>query len=67
MLRKIGFVTLTVILAAPMVCLAAGPQAFLTESVYEFAPVVEGTKVEHAFVIQNHGDAPLLILDLKSG
>jgi len=60
------------ILSAPLLCLAAdaraaGPQAFLAESVHEFAPVVEGAKVEHDFIIQNRGDAPLVILDLKSG
>lgn len=60
------------IFSVPLYCVAAdapaaGPQAFLAESVHEFAPVVEGTKVEHDFVIQNRGDAPLVILDLKSG
>lgn len=60
------------IFSAPLLCPAAdapaaGPQAFLVESVHEFAPVVEGAKVEHDFVIQNRGDAPLVILDLKSG
>lgn len=60
MLRKIGFATLMVILAAFMVCLAAGPQAFLTESVYEFAPVVEGTKVR-----TDHRD-PILVVDAAS-
>lgn len=43
------------------------PEAFLPESVFEFKPVVEGTEVAHAFAIYNRGDAPLKILDIKSG
>jgi hypothetical protein len=46
---------------------AAGPEAFLPESVYEFAPVVEGTAVTHEFILHNRGDAPLKILKLDSG
>ena len=72
MLKKLSFAVLLLIFPTAMVCLAAdkppaGPQAFLPESVYEFTPVLEGTTVEHDFVIQNHGDAPLEILDLKAG
>lgn len=46
---------------------AAGPQAFLPESIYEFTPVVEGTAVAHEFILHNRGDAPLKILKLDSG
>jgi hypothetical protein len=72
LVKKILFARLFLMFTIPIVCLGAdtstaGPQAFLAESVYEFAPLVEGTTVEHDFVIQNHGDAPLLILGLKSG
>lgn len=60
------------IFCPPFLCSAADtpagwPQALLPESIHEFAPVVEGTMVEHNFVIQNHGDAPLVVIDLKSG
>jgi len=72
LLNKSVIVMMFLIFSAPLLCLAAatpaaGPQAFLPESVHEFAPVVEGARVEHEFIIQNHGDAPLVILDLKSG
>jgi hypothetical protein len=43
------------------------PEAFLPASVFEFAPVVEGTEVVHAFVIHNRGDAVLEILSVSSG
>jgi len=43
------------------------PQAFLPENVFEFQTVVEGRQVAHGFVIQNKGDADLLIHDIKSG
>ncbi len=43
------------------------PSAFLAESVYEFQPVVEGSEVVHGFTIENRGDAPLEIIDIKSG
>jgi hypothetical protein len=44
-----------------------GPQAFLPESVFEFHPVVEGSRIEHRFVLHNRGDEPLAILDIESG
>ena len=43
------------------------PQAFLPESVFEFQPVLEGTQVVHEFALKNKGDAPLNILQVKSG
>jgi hypothetical protein len=46
---------------------AKAPQAFLPESVYEFQPVLEGTQVVHEFVLKNRGEAPLNILQVKSG
>jgi hypothetical protein len=46
---------------------AKAPQAFLPESVYEFQSVLEGTQVVHEFVLKNKGDAPLNILQVKSG
>ncbi|MEJ2041053.1 MAG: hypothetical protein P8X55_19310 [Desulfosarcinaceae bacterium] len=38
-----------------------GPQAVYPEMKYEFAPVLEGIQVKHDFVIENRGDAPLVI------
>ncbi|MBR9985607.1 MAG: hypothetical protein KFF68_06820 [Desulfosarcina sp.] len=58
---------------APFGCLAdqsqspQGPSAFLPVSIYEFAPVVEGTQVVHEFILQNRGDAPLEIIKIDSG
>jgi hypothetical protein len=44
-----------------------GPKAVLTERIYEFEPVVEGTLVSHRFILQNKGDAPLIIEKIKTG
>lgn len=45
----------------------AGPKVYLPENIYEFEPAVEGTAVVHDFVLFNKGDAPLDILNVKSG
>lgn len=45
----------------------AGPKVYLTENIYEFQPAIEGTEVVHEFVLFNKGDAPLDILNVKSG
>ena len=44
-----------------------GPKAYLPENVYDFQPVAEGTEVVHEFVLFNKGDAPLDIMNVKSG
>lgn len=46
---------------------AAAPRVVAPERTYKFNPVVDGTKVEHDFVIQNYGDAPLHIRRVKTG
>jgi hypothetical protein len=46
---------------------AKAPQAFLPERVYGFQPVLEGTEVVHEFILENRGEAPLNILQIKSG
>lgn len=46
---------------------SAGPEAFIPNSVHEFKPVVEGTRITHEFTIENRGAEPLEIIDLKSG
>jgi hypothetical protein len=44
-----------------------GPSAYLPESLYEFSGVMEGDSVFHDFVIQNRGDAPLVIVKVRAG
>lgn len=46
---------------------AGEPVVHLPETVFEFEPVVEGIPVEHDFVLNNRGAAPLAILAVKSG
>ena len=43
------------------------PSAFLPSDSFEFAPVLEGTRVTHDYVIQNKGTAPLNIHRVKTG
>lgn len=43
------------------------PCTFLPSSIYEFAPVVEGTDFIHDFIIQNKGTAPLKINRVYAG
>jgi len=44
-----------------------GPKAILSEEVYEFQPVIEGSQVVHEFVLHNRGDEPLQIIKIESG
>jgi hypothetical protein len=37
------------------------PQAFFVEPRYEFAPIMEGADIEHEFIVENRGKAPLAI------
>jgi hypothetical protein len=43
------------------------PKLVLGETRHDFGAVVEGRKVFCEFVIANQGDAPLQILEMKSG
>jgi len=43
------------------------PSVFVPESRYKFSTVIDGTEVTHDFVIQNKGDAPLVIEKVKTG
>ncbi len=45
----------------------AAASVFFPETSYEFAPVLEDTKVVHDFVIQNKGNAPLQVDRVKTG
>jgi hypothetical protein len=40
---------------------------FVSESRYTFPAVIDGTEVTHDFIIQNKGDAPLVIEKVKTG
>ena len=41
--------------------------AYLPVDNYEFDPVVEGAEIDHQFIIQNKGTAPLNIEKVKTG
>ena len=43
------------------------PSAWLPVNNYEFEPVVEGTAINHSFIIQNKGTAPLNIEQVRTG
>jgi hypothetical protein len=45
----------------------AGPSVFFPQTQHEFAPVLEGTKVVHDFVIQNKGTETLNIERVRTG
>jgi len=57
------------------VCVAIGfgaqddaqPSVFFPATSYDFSPVLEGNKVMHEFVIQNKGNAPLIVERVKTG
>ncbi len=40
---------------------ADGPSIFFPSTSYTFETVLEGAKIEHTFVVENHGKAPLRI------
>ena len=46
---------------------AKAPRIVAPEGNYHFSSVVDGTKVEHEFVIENRGNAPLKISRVKTG
>jgi hypothetical protein len=43
----------------------SAPQAVFGEMKYDFTPVFEGTEIKHDFVVENKGDAPLIIDRIK--
>ena len=45
----------------------AQPSAFFPATSYEFSPVLDGTNVVHEFVIQNKGNAPLKVENVRTG
>jgi hypothetical protein len=45
---------------------SAAPKIELEDSVFNFGEMIEGQTVEHTFEVQNRGDQPLEIKQLKS-
>lgn len=43
------------------------PSVHVPESRYKFPTVLDGTEVTHDFIIQNKGDAPLVIEKVRTG
>jgi hypothetical protein len=43
------------------------PTAFLPETQYAFAPVLEGAEVLHDFILQNKGTVPLKVKKVRTG
>lgn len=41
------------------------PAAFFPELRFEFEPVDEGVVIKHDFIVENRGDAPLVIKDVR--
>ena len=44
---------------------ARNPLFFVEESTFDFGSVIEGTKVKHAFIVENHGDGVLDIEEVR--
>mgnify|MGYP006284944315 CR=1 FL=1 len=65
---KISLISLLVcFLAASAIAEQTGPKAVAPTEGYDFGTVLEGNDVLHDFVIQNKGDAPLDIKDVRTG
>ena len=45
----------------------SSPTAFFPETSYQFAPVLDGGKVVHEFILQNKGTATLKVERVKTG
>jgi hypothetical protein len=45
----------------------SGPKIVIKEKVFHFKELVEGQTIEHVFNIQNPGDQPLEIQNVKPG
>ena len=43
------------------------PSVFVPDSRYTFPTVIDGTEITHDFIIQNKGDALLVIKSVKTG
>ncbi len=65
--RRWGIWLCSLLLAGVALAAEPAPRAVTTESEFEFTPVLEGTSVQHAFVVRNEGDAPLILGKIQSG
>ncbi len=63
-MERIGLIMLVVLLGLGTIAMAA-PRISVDAAVYDFGEVIEGIAVVHAFVIENIGDAPLKISDIR--
>ena len=43
----------------------SAPQAVFPQTKFEFDPVFEGTEIKHDFVVENPGEAPLVINKIR--
>lgn len=41
------------------------PKAFFPSTRYEFGSIMEGNEIKHDFIIENHGEAPLVISKVR--
>lgn len=74
-MKKTGWAVCIFLLCLSMVFTADGrenekqsaPIAVFPDKIFEFEPILEGTELTHAFVVQNKGTAELLIKYVKPG
>ncbi len=60
------FTLLTTVSVGEEPRLEPSPSAHFPQTHYQFTSVPEGTEITHDFVIQNRGDAPLVIKNVKT-
>jgi rhodanese-related sulfurtransferase len=66
MLRRMTAVALGLSLLLSCGVCSAKPSAVVQEPVFDFGVVLDGTVVEHIFLIDNDGDSDLAILDVQT-
>jgi hypothetical protein len=44
----------------------SAPEAVVQTTTFHFGPVVDGTEIQHDFIIANRGEAPLDILKVRT-
>lgn len=62
-----GFLTLPFNIFAAQPAAAPAPRSVLPESEYNFGKVVEGTQVQHEFILKNQGKGSLKIIKVEAG
>jgi hypothetical protein len=60
------FMVFTFAAPGPAATASGGPRAVVPESSFDFGTTCEGNDVRHLFTIENTGDAPLRIIDVKT-